>query len=77
MHSLGLKFGIHIMRGIPRQAVHAHLPVLGTDVTAEKIASPFSISKWNGDMYGVDASKPGAQAYYDSIFRLYAGASTS
>lgn len=72
VHSLGLKFGIHIMRGIPRQAVHAHLPVLGTDVTAEKIASPFSISKWNGDMYGVDASKPGAQAYYDSIFRLYA-----
>lgn len=72
IHAMGLKFGIHIMRGIPRQAVHAHLPVLGTDVTAEKIASPFSISKWNGDMYGVDASKPGAQAYYDSIFRLYA-----
>lgn len=72
IHAMGLKFGIHIMRGIPRQAVHAHMPVLGTEVTAEKIASPFSISKWNGDMYGVDASKPGAQAYYDSIFQLYA-----
>ena len=72
IHAMGLKFGIHIMRGIPRQAVHAHMPVLGTEVTAEQIASPFSISKWNGDMYGVDASKPGAQAYYDSIFQLYA-----
>ena len=69
---MGLKFGIHIMRGIPRQAVHAHMPVLGTDVTAEQIANPFSICGWNSDMYGVDGSKPGAQAYYDSIFQLYA-----
>ena len=72
IHAMGLKFGIHIMRGIPRQAVHAHMPVLGTDVTAEKIANPFSICGWNSDMYGVDGSKPGAQAYYDSIFQLYA-----
>ncbi|MBR6325788.1 MAG: alpha-galactosidase, partial [Lachnospiraceae bacterium] len=28
VHSLGLKFGIHIMRGIPRQAVHQNTPVL-------------------------------------------------
>ena len=24
-------------------------------------------------MYGVDTSKPGAQAYYDSLLKLYAG----
>ena len=72
IHAMGLKFGIHIMRGIPRQAVHARTPVKGADVTAEAIASPFSICKWNGDMYGVDAEKPGAQAYYDSLFELYA-----
>ena len=72
VHSLGLKFGIHIMRGIPRIAAHNHLPIFGTDVTADKIANPFSISKWNGDMYGVDCTKDGAQAYYDSIFALYA-----
>ena len=34
IHSMGLKFGIHIMRGIPRQAVHRNTPVLGTDKTA-------------------------------------------
>lgn len=25
VHGLGLKFGIHIMRGIPREAAHRHL----------------------------------------------------
>lgn len=72
IHSMGLKFGIHIMRGIPRQAVHEHLPVLGTEVTADQVALPNSICRWNGDMYGLDPQKPGAQAYYDSIFQLYA-----
>ena len=71
LHAMGLKYGIHIMRGIPRQAVHARMPVKGTTVTADQIASPFSISRWNGDMYGV-RDTPEGQAYYDSIFELYA-----
>ncbi len=72
VHSLGLKFGIHIMRGIPRQAVHANTPILGTDKRARDIAHTNSICPWNTDMYGVDAHKEGAQAYYDSLFALYA-----
>ncbi len=72
IHGMGLKFGIHIMRGVPRLAVHKHLPVKGTDTTCDKIALSNSISRWNTDMYGVDAGKAGAQAYYDSIFELYA-----
>ena len=72
VHGLGLKFGIHIMRGIPRIAAHMHAKILGTERTADQIANPFSISRWNGDMYGVDMRKDGAQAYYDSIFALYA-----
>lgn len=72
VHSLGLKFGIHIMRGIPRQAVHQNLPVMGTDLTARQIAKTDSICTWNTDMYGVDPQKEGARAYYDSIFKLYA-----
>ncbi len=72
IHSLGLKFGIHIMRGIPRYAAHMHLKIKGSDVTADKIANPYSVSKWNPDMYGVDFQKPGAQEYYNSIFKLYA-----
>ncbi|HEY6293588.1 MAG TPA: glycoside hydrolase family 27 protein [Terriglobia bacterium] len=72
VHSLGLRFGIHIMRGIPRQAVKANLPVLGSQVRAADIADPYSICPWNTDMYGVDMSRPGAQDYYDSILKLYA-----
>ncbi len=72
VHSLGLRFGIHIMRGIPRMAAHLHLPVLGTDRTANELADPASICFWNPDMYGLRPNEPGAQAYYDSIFELYA-----
>ncbi|MUG86016.1 alpha-galactosidase [Paenibacillus timonensis] len=72
VHHLGLRFGIHIMRGIPRQAVHGATPILGNTATARDIAHTNSICPWNTDMYGVDASKEGAQAYYDSLFELYA-----
>jgi hypothetical protein len=72
VHSLGLKFGIHIMRGIPRQAVAKNLPVLGTNLRAGDVANPKSICAWLTDMYGVDMTKPGGQAYYDSIVKLYA-----
>ncbi len=71
VHSLGLKFGIHIMRGIPRQAVSENTPVLGTKLTARAVAKTASICHWNTDMYGVDPKK-GGSAYYDSIFKLYA-----
>ncbi|NHK27396.1 glycoside hydrolase family 27 protein [Parvularcula flava] len=72
IHGLGLKFGIHLMRGIPRIAYDKDLPVLGTEYTARDIANPLSICTWNGDMYGVDMSKPGAQAYYNSVFQMFA-----
>lgn len=72
VHSLGLKFGIHIMRGIPRQAVHRNTPIKGTDRTARDIAKTSSICAWNTDMYGVDPEKEGAAEYYNSLFELYA-----
>ena len=72
VHSLGLKFGIHIMRGIPRQAVYERTKIKGTDKTAADIAKADSICAWNTDMYGVDPAKSGAKEYYDSIFELYA-----
>lgn len=72
IHSMGLKFGIHIMRGIPRQAVHRNTRIYGTTARARDIASQFSLCPWNTDMYGVDAEKRGAEEYYDSLFKLYA-----
>jgi hypothetical protein len=72
IHGLGLKFGIHIMRGIPRRAVQANLPVYGSSWHAADLADVHSLCPWNSDMYGVDMSRPGGQAYYDSILKLYA-----
>lgn len=72
VHSLGLKFGIHIMRGIPRQAQRKKTKILGMDRKANDIANKKSTCSWNTDMYGVDMKKRGAQEYYDSIAQLYA-----
>jgi alpha-galactosidase len=70
VHSKGLKFGIHIMRGIPRKAVDANLPIAGSNLHAAEVANKESICRWNSDMYGVDVTK-GGQDYYDSIVQLY------
>lgn len=72
VHAMCMKFGIHLMRGIPRLAVKKNLPILGTRYRAADIADTSSICTWNPDMYGVDMTRPGAQAYYDSVFALYA-----
>jgi hypothetical protein len=72
VHSLGLKFGIHVMRGIPRQAVWSKSPVLGTKgITADMIADTSSTCTWMNHMYGLNMSKPGAQEYLNSILQLY------
>ncbi len=73
IHSLGLKFGIHVMRGIPRQAVWAKSAVLGTNgITADMIADTSSVCPWLNHMYGLNMQKPGAQEYLNSILKLYA-----
>jgi hypothetical protein len=72
VHELGLKFGVHLMRGIPRHAVKLNTRVFGTNYRAQDIADTSSICPWNPDMYGVDMRKSGAQAYYNSVFALFA-----
>jgi len=72
IHARGMKFGIHLMRGIPRQAVRLNTAILGTSLRAQDIADTKAICEWNGDMYGVDMTKPGAQEYYNSVFKQYA-----
>lgn len=73
VHSLGLKFGIHVMRGIPRQAVWARSPVMDTKgITADQIADTNSTCPWMNHMYGLDMRKPGAQEYLNSLLNLYA-----
>ncbi len=66
VHALGLRFGVHVMRGIPRRAVELDLPVHGTTFTARDVADTTSVCPWNPDNYGLDHTHPGAQAYYDA-----------
>ena len=72
VHKLGLKFGIHIMRGIPRAAVNKNLPILGANAHAQDVANLQNPCPWSTAMHGIDVSKPGGQEYYDSIVKLYA-----
>jgi alpha-galactosidase len=72
VHSLGLRFGVHMMRGIPKKAVELDLPVLGGDTTASQIADRDNVCTWNPDNYGIDHSAPGAQAFYDSQLAQFA-----
>jgi len=72
IHYEGLMFGIQIMRGIPRQAVAANTKIKGTKYHAKDIADTTSTCTWLNHMYGVNMDKPGAQEYYNSLFRLYA-----
>jgi len=71
VHALGLKFGIHILRGIPKQAVAQNLAIEGSTYHAADAADASDTCPWNFDNYGI-ANKAAAQAYYDSIARLYA-----
>src|SRR6266436_1130575 len=72
VHGQGLKFGVHLLRGIPRQAVEQNTAIKGTSFRAADIADRTSACSWNGDMWGVDMTKPGAQEYYESVFALFA-----
>ena len=73
IHSKGLKFGIHLMRGVPKVAVEKNLPIMNTNgIGAGQIYSTTNLCTWLHDNYTIDTAKPGAQEYYNSLFNLYA-----
>ena len=72
IHAKGLKFGLHIMRGIPRQAIAGNTPVKNSLAKAVDVANLADTCVWYGGLTGVDMTKKGSQAYYNSLFELYA-----
>jgi hypothetical protein len=72
IHAMGLKFGIHVMRGIARQAVKRNCPIEGSAFAALRAANLASTCEWCPDMFGIDLSGPAGQAWYDSLFAQYA-----
>jgi hypothetical protein len=68
VHRLGLRFGVHLMRGIPRQAVGLELPIAGSRWRCQDVADPGSTCAWNSDMCGVNPDHPGAFDWYRAWF---------
>jgi len=71
VHAQGLKFGIHIVRGIPRASVERNLPVEGSSFHAEDVADQADKCPWDPTNWGVKDNAAG-QAWYDSVLRQYA-----
>jgi alpha-galactosidase len=71
-HARGLKFGIHIIRGISKQAVRANVALEGSAFHAADVADTTDTCPWNPDNFGVKAG-PAGQAWYDSLMAQYAG----
>ncbi len=72
IHSLGLKFGMYMMRGMAKQAADADLPIYGTNFTTGQIANRQSACSWNNGTVGVHADRPGARQWYQALFDLFA-----
>lgn len=71
LHAMGLKLGLHIMRGIPVQAYEADSRIKGTRLSVRDIADTLNCCQWYHGMYGIDMTKPGAAEYYESLFSQY------
>lgn len=74
LHGKGLKMGLHLMRGIPVQAVRENCPIKDSKYTAAQVAfrDKEHQCQWLNHMYGLDMEKSGAQDYLNSIFEQYA-----
>jgi len=72
MHAMGLKVGIHTLRGsVSQAAVDAKAPVLGAPgVTVDQIIT--TKCGWNQEWYGVNMSHPASQTWLDSVYGQYA-----
>lgn len=64
VHRLRLRFGVHLMPGVPRQAVGQGLPIAGSPWRCDEIANPDSTCAGNTDMCGVNPDHPGAFDWY-------------
>ena len=72
VHGQGLKFGIHLIRGVPRESAKQNVPIAGSQFRTGDAADTTDVCPWNNDNYGIKDNAAG-QAWYDSMIGLYAG----
>lgn len=74
-HAAGVKFGLHLMRGIFEEAAQAGCTVAGIAIPCAEILNrdPEDRCPWRGslNLFGVQPHCRGAQEYYDSLLDLY------
>ncbi len=73
IHNLGLKFGIHLMRGVPKAAYHKNCPVFNSTYTCVQACDTTDPSTFTDYMYGANMKDSAGQAYLNSILSLYNG----
>jgi alpha-galactosidase len=71
VHNLGLKFGIHVMRGVPRMAARNNTVIYNSTYTCKQAADTTSTCSWMDWMWGTNMNSPAGQAYLNSILELY------
>lgn len=69
VHSKGLKFGVHFMRGVPREAVIGKVAIKNSPYTAADIVSGEDCD-WLNVNAGIDVDKPGGREYIRSMAEL-------
>ena len=65
-HESGVKFGVHMMRGIPLPALEKNTPVKGTGYRARDIYDPDNNCHWCQYWVAAKADHPGTAAFYRS-----------
>ena len=73
LHAMGLKFGIHIMRGVPKSVQNSTYKLKGSETTPwSKVYKSTALEcTWLKDNFTVQNNEAG-QLYYNSIMDLYA-----
>jgi hypothetical protein len=71
VHAQGLKFGLHLVRGIPRVSVDRNLPIEGSGFSARDAADTTDACPWDPTSWGIKDDAAG-QAWYDSLLRQHA-----
>lgn len=72
VHAQGMQFGIHIVRGIPRESVAKNLPIADSTFHAADAADQTDACPWDPTNWGVKDDAAG-QAWYDSLMKQYGG----
>ena len=79
VHEMGLKFGIHIMRGVTSKAIHKNTPILNissnttvlSGATTKDIYLESNDCPWHSSMYGINTSHPDSRPFIQSLYYQY------